>query len=62
MGALLSTHTYKFIDADLMGDISAVISEIGTWFTSNPLLAMVLTVGIIGLGIKLVRSLRGAIM
>lgn len=55
-------YTWKYLDGDLISDLSETISTVGSWFGSNPLLAMCLTVGVVGLGIKLIRSLRGAIL
>lgn len=62
IGGTTPTITWHYLDGDLMSDLSNAIGQVGEWFESNPLLAMCLTVGVIGLAISLIRSLRGAIL
>lgn len=62
IGGTTPTITWNYLDGNLMSDLSNAIGQVGEWFESNPLLAMCLTVGVVGLAIKLIRSLRGAIL
>lgn len=63
-GTLLTsgtTYTYTFLNSSLMNDLKNVISEVGSWFTTNPLLMMMMTITLVGLGIKIIKSIKNAI-
>lgn len=62
LGGSTSTVTYSVVNGDLISDIGKVVSTVGTWFTTNPFLGLILSVSMVGLGIKLIRSIRNAIM
>lgn len=57
-----ATVTYAVVNGDLISDIGKIVSTVGTWFTTNPFLGLILSVGMVGLGIKLIKSIRNAIM
>lgn len=57
-----ATVTYAVVNGDLVSDIGKIVSTVGTWFTTNPFLGLILSVGMVGLGIKLIKSIRNAIM
>lgn len=59
---IASTPAYQFINGGLLSDLGQVIGVVGEWFTSNPFLSIILTVSMCGLAIKLIRSVRNAIM
>ena len=58
----IATVTYHYLDADLISDLGSVVGVVGGWFTSNALLAMILTVSACGLAIALIKKLKGSIM
>lgn len=62
IGALTTTYTYTFLNESLMNDLKNVISEVGSWFSTNPLLMMMMTITLIGLGIKIIKSIKNAIL
>lgn len=61
MVGALSTYTYTFLNSSLMDDLEHVIGEVGSWFSTNPLLMMMLTLTLVGIGIKIIKSIKNAI-
>lgn len=61
-GGASTSVTYSVVNGDLITDIGKIVSTVGTWFTSNPFLGLILSVSMVGLGIKLIKSIRNAIM
>lgn len=61
MVGVLTTYTYTFLNESLMNDLKNVISEVGSWFSTNPLLMMMMTITLVGLGIKIIKSIKNAI-
>lgn len=62
LGIGATTVTYSVVNGDLISDIGKVVGVVGSWFTTNPFLGLILSVSMVGLGIKLIRSIRNAIM
>ena len=54
---LLTAPTYTWLNSELMEDISNVVTEVGTWVSTNPMVKLGLTLFIIGASINFIRMI-----
>lgn len=50
----------SFLDSQIITDIGTLVTQVWTWITANAGLTVFFTLGLIGSGIGLFKSLKGA--
>lgn len=58
---VLSGSSSSMINSNVVTDIGTILTQVITWITGNQFLLVFFTFSLIGVGISIFRSLKGAI-